>query len=115
MDDVWVRLIIDNCVELSALSLIDTKLSEESIEYLASNLTPTISKLWLTSGIRSRDKCIQMIKMLENRCSNLNELKPSMFRSSSGTSYGIGSQSYQEEQNDSKKLEDFISTFRRYE
>ena len=59
MDDVWVRLIIDNCVELSALSLIDTKLSEESIEYLANNLTPTISKLWLTSGIKSRDKCIK--------------------------------------------------------
>ena len=115
MDDVWIRLIIDNCVELSVLDLIDTQLSEESIEYMANNLTPTISKLWLTSGIKSRDKCMQMIKMLENRCNNLNELKPSMFRSSSGTSYGIGSQSYQKEQNDSKKLEDLISTFRRYE
>ena len=48
MDDVWIRLIIDNCVELSVLDLIDTQLSEESIEYMASNLTPTISKLWLT-------------------------------------------------------------------
>ena len=115
MDDVWIRLIIDNCVELSVLDLIDTQVSEESIEYMANNLTPTISKLWLTSGIKSRDKCMQMIKMLENRCNNLNELKPSMFRSSSGTSYGIGSQSYQKEQNDSKKLEDLISTFRRYE
>ena len=115
MDDGWIRLIIDNCVELSVLDLIDTQVSEESIEYMANNLTPTISKLWLTSGIKSRDKCMQMIKMLENRCNNLNELKPSMFRSSSGTSYGIGSQSYQKEQNDSKKLEHLISTFRRYE
>ena len=115
MDGAWIRLIIDNCVELSVLDLIDTQVSEESIEYMANNLTPTISKLWLTSGIKSRDKCMQMIKMLENRCNNLNELKPSMFRSSSGTSYGIGSQSYQKEQNDSKKLEDLISTFRRYE
>ena len=57
----------------------------------------------------------KMIKILENQCNNLNELKPLMFRSHSGTSYGIGSQSYQKEQNDSKKLEDFISTFRRYE
>jgi hypothetical protein len=118
MDNVWIRLIIDNCVQLSVLDLIDTQLSEESIEYMASNLTPTISKLWLSSGIKSRDKCMQMIKILENRCKNLTELKLSMFRrclSNSGTSYGIGSQSYQEEQNDSKKLEDLISTFRRYE
>ena len=118
MDNVWIRLVIDNCVQLSVLDLIDTQLSEESIEYMASNLTPTISKLWLSSGIKSRDKCMQMIKILENRCKNLTELKLSMFRrclSNSGTSYGIGSQSYQEEQNDSKKLEDLISTFRRYE
>ena len=119
MDDVWIRLIIDNCVELSVLDLIDTKLSEESIEYLANNLTPTISKLWLTSGIKSRDKCMEMIKILENRCNNLTELKLSMYRWNigpfTGISYGIGSQSYEEEQNDSKKLEDFISTFRRYE
>ena len=118
MDNVWIRLVIDNCVQLSVLDLIDTQLSEESIEYMASNLTPTISKLWLSSGIKSRDKCMQMIKILEDRCKNLTELKLSMFRrclSNSGTSYGIGSQSYQEEQNDSKKLEDLISTFRRYE
>ena len=115
----WIQPIIDNCVELSVLDLIDTKLSEESIEYMANNLTPTISKFWLTSGIKSRDKCMQMIKILENRCNNLTELKLSMFRWNigpfTGTSYGIGSQSYQEEQNDSKKLEDLISTFRRYE
>ena len=119
MDDVWIRLIIDNCVGLSVLDLIDTKLSEESIEYIANNLTPTISKLWLTSGIKSRDKCMQMINILENRCNNLNELKPLMFRWNigpfAGTSYGIGSQSYQEEKNDSKKLDDFVSTFRRFE
>ena len=121
IDDVWIRLIIDNCVELSVLDLIDTQLSEESIEYIANNLTPKISKLWLTSGIESRDKCMQMIKMLENRCKNLTELKLTMLRrcrSSPGSSYGsscIGSQSYQEEQKDLKKLEDFISTFRRYE
>ena len=119
MDDVWIRLIIDNCVELSVLDLIDTKLSEESIEYMANNLTPTISKLWLTSGIKSRDKCMQIIKILENRCNNLTELKLSMFRWNigpfTGISYGLGSQSYQEEQNDSKRLEDLISTFRHYE
>ena len=115
----WIQPIIDNCVELSVLDLIDTKLSEESIEYMANNLTPTISKLWLTSGIKSRDKCMQMINILEKRCNNLNELKPLMFRWNigpfAGTSYGIGSQSYKEEKNDSKKLEDLISTFRRYE
>ena len=119
MDNVWIQLIIDNCVELSVLDLIDTKVSEESIEYMANNLTPTISKLWLTSGIKSRDKCMQMINILENRCKNLTELKLSMSRWNigpfTGISYGIGSQSYQEKKNDSKKLEDLISTFRRYE
>ena len=119
MDNAWIRLIIDNCVELSVLDLIDTKLSEESIEYMANNLTPTISKFWLTSGIKSRDKCMEMIKILENRCNNLTELKLSMFRWNigpfTGISYGIGSQIYEEEQNDSKILENLISTFRRYE
>ena len=117
MDNAWIRLIIDNCVELSVLDLIDTQLSEESIEYMASNLTPTISKLWLTSGLKSRDKCMQMIKMLENRCHNLTDLKTLTFNKWLGLRYGIGSQSdvFLKEQNDYKKLEDIVSTFRHYE
>ena len=117
----WIQPIIDNCVELSVLDLVDTQLSEESIEHMAKNLTPTISKLWLTDGnqgpIKSSDKCEQMIKMLEARCPNLTELKPLMFSKWLGMRFGIGSQSnvHLKEQNDSKNLEDITSTFRHYE
>ena len=117
----WIQPIIDNCVELSVLDLLDTQLSEESIEHMAKNLTPTISKLWLTDGnqgpIKSSDKCEQMIKMLEARCPNLTELKPLMFSKWLGMRFGIGSQSnvHLKEQNDSKNLEDITSTFRHYE
>ena len=117
----WIQPIIDNCVELSVLDLLDTQLSEESIEHMAKNLTPTISKLWLTDGnqgpIKSSAKCEQMIKMFEARCPNLTELKPLMFSKWLGMRFGIGSQSnvHLKEQNDSKNLEDIISTFRHYE
>ena len=117
----WIQPIIDNCVELSVLDLVDTQLSEESIEHMAKNLTPTISELWLTDGnqgpIKSSAKCEQMIKMLQNRCHNLTELNPLMFNKWLGMRYGIGSQSnvHLKEQNDSKKLEDIVSTFRHYE
>ena len=117
----WIQPIIDNCVELSMLDLVDTQLSKESIKHMAKNLTPTISKLWLTDGnqgpIKSSAKCEQMIKMLQNRCHNLTELKTLMFKRWLGMRYGIGSQSDVDlkEQNDSKKLEDILTTFRRYE
>ena len=117
----WIQPIIDNCVELSMLDLVDTQLSKESIKHMAKNLTPTISKLWLTDGnqfpIKSSAKCEQIIKMLQNRCHNLTELKTLMFKRWLGMRYGIGSQSDVDlkEQNDSKKLEDILTTFRRYE
>jgi uncharacterized protein YjaG (DUF416 family) len=117
----WIQPIIDNCVELSVLDLVDTQLSEESIEHMAKNLTPTISTLWLSDGnqgpIKSSAKCEQMIKMLENRCHNLTDLKTLTFNKWLGMRYGIGYQSniHLKEQNDSKKLEDIISTFRHYE
>ena len=117
----WIEPIIDNCVELSVLDLVDTQLSEESIEHMAKNLTPTISKLWLTDGnqgpIKSSDKCEKMIKMLEARCPNLTELISLMISKWLGMRYGIGSQSnvHLKEQNDSKNLDDIISTFRHYE
>ena len=41
----WIQPIIDNCSELSVLDLCDTPLSEESIEYVAKNVTTKISKL----------------------------------------------------------------------
>ena len=112
----WIQLIIDNCCELTLLDLSNTNIKEESIEYVAEHLTPKISKLWLT-GIKSDDKCLQIIKILENRCNNLNELQMFQFRIRSGTIYGIGSHSKigAEEQAYLKNMRHIISTFRHYE
>ena len=85
----WIQPIIDNCSELSVLDLCDTPLSEESIDYVAKNVTPKISKLTIYGmPFRSRlfttnyskydlmDKrtlyCQQIIELLEDRCNNLN-------------------------------------------
>ena len=108
----WIGLIIDNCRELIELDLSDTHLSEESIEYLAKNLTPKISQLRLT-GIESGTKCQQIVKMLEDRCNNLTELKMFEIFRRPGLIYGIESyiNSYQERR---KSLRVIISTFRRY-
>ena len=108
----WIGLIIDNCRELIELDLIDTRLSEESIEHVAKHLTPKISQLRLT-GMKSGNKCRQILKMLEERCHNLTELKMFEIVRSPGLIYGIESyiNSYQERR---KSLRDIISTFRRY-
>ena len=109
----WIGLIIDNCRELIELDLSDTHLSEESIEYLAKNLTPKNLQLRLT-GIKSATKCQQIVEMLKDRCNNLTELKMFEIFRRPGLIYGIGSyiNSYQERR---KSLRDIISTFRRYE
>ena len=111
----WIRLIIDNCFELNVLDLRNTYLSEESIEYVAKNVTQKVSKLWLT-GIKSDDKCRQIVKILEDRCNNLNELQ-TFVKWRSGTIYGIGSHSKKDpkEQDYWKKMRDIVSTFRQYE
>ena len=70
----WIQPIIDNCTELRILDLSDTPLSEESIEYVAKNVTPTISKLWLY-GIKSSVFCEKIVQILENRCNNLSKLR----------------------------------------
>lgn len=112
----WIRLIIDNCFELTVLDLSNTYLSEESIEYVAKNVTQKVSKLWLT-GIKSDNKCRQIVEILEDRCNNLNELQTFEFRIRSGTIYGIGSHSKEDpkEQDYWKKMRDIVSTFRQYE
>ena len=111
-----IRLIIDNCFELTVLDLSNTYLSEESIEYVAKNVTEKVSKLWLT-GIKSDNKCRQIVEILEDRCNNLNELQTFEFRIRSGTIYGIGSHSKEDpkEQDYWKKMRDIVSTFRQYE
>ena len=53
----WIQLIIDNCLELNVLDLSTARLSEGSIEYVTKNVTPKISKLWLT-GIKSDTKWV---------------------------------------------------------
>ena len=115
----WIRLIIDNCFELTVLDLSNTYLSEESIEYVAKNVTQKVSKLWLT-GIKSDNKCREIVEILEYRCNNLNELQTFEFRIKSGTIYGIGSHRKidpidPKEKDYLKKIRDIVSTFRNYE
>ena len=108
----WIQLIIDNCLELSVLDLSTACLSKESIEYVTKNVTPKISKLWLT-GIKSEKKCQHMIEKLKDRCSNLTEIKMSQSRGIFGTTYGIRSQSSNQKEKDDLRV--MISTFRSYE
>ena len=77
----WIQPIIDNCPELRVLDLMDTELSEESIEYVAKNVTPKLSKISIcgfpfqtTYDIVTnfRFHCQQKIEKFENRCNNLN-------------------------------------------
>ena len=77
----WIQPIIDNCPELRVLDLMDTELSEESIEYVAKNVTPKLSKISIcgfpfqtTYDIVTnfRFYCQQKIEKFENRCNNLN-------------------------------------------
>ena len=115
----WIRLIIDKCFELTLLDLSNTYLSEESIEYVAKNVTQKVSKLWLT-GIKSDNKCREIVEILEYRCNNLNELQTFEFRIKSGTIYGIGSHRKidpidPKEKDYLKKIRDIVSTFRNYE
>ena len=112
----WIQPIIDNCPELSVLDLDGTPLSEESIKYLAKNVTPKISKLRII-GIGT--KCEQIKKILESRCNNLSELKTSR----SSISYCIHTiQKFRKmninmntEKHDWESSIDIITTFRRYE
>ena len=77
----WIQPIIDNCSELRVLDLMNTELSEESIEYVAKNVTPKLSKITIF-GFPFQTKydlvdnwrsyCQQKIEKFENRCSNLN-------------------------------------------
>ena len=112
----WIQLIIDSCCELNVLDLSNTNLKEESIEYVSKKLTQKISKLWLR-GIKSVTKCEEVIKLLEDRCINLNELEQFEFRVRNGTIYGIGSHNKmdQKERKYLKKMRDFTSNFRCFE
>ena len=112
----WIHSIIDNCCELTLLDLSNTNLKEDSIDYVSKNLTQKISKLWLR-GIKSVAKCEEIIKLLEDRCSNLKELEQFEFRVRNGTIYGIGSHNKmdQKERNYLKKMRDFTSTFKCFE
>ena len=65
-----IQPIIDECVELEELNFFQTRLSEESIDYLVKNITPKLSKLYLFTNL-VQDKHIEV---LVGRCINLTEL-----------------------------------------
>ena len=68
-----VKLIIDNCTELSELAL--SNISKEAVEYLCQNLTPKICKLHLDCRAKI-DFFLptQNIKILSSRCDKLTAL-----------------------------------------
>jgi Leucine-rich repeat (LRR) protein len=65
-----IQPIIDKCVELEQLNFFQTRLSEESIDYLVKNITTKLSKLYLFTNL-VQDKHIEV---LVGRCINLTEL-----------------------------------------
>ena len=128
----WIQPIIDNCSELSVLDLCDTPLSEESIDYVAKNVTPKISKLTIYGmPFRSRlfttnyskfdlmDKrtlyCQEIIELLEDRCNNLNgQLNVFSLMQNFGLS-NIEDVWGNINRNGLLSWRDIVSTFRRYE
>ena len=66
-----VKLIITLCVELTELSIHYTNLSQESIDFICENLTPTIEKFDIRWDDDFGDK---QLKKLLNRCNKLMEL-----------------------------------------
>ena len=66
-----VKLIVTLCVELTELSITYTKLSQESIDFICENLTPTIEKFDIRWDDDFGDK---QLKKLLNRCNKLTEL-----------------------------------------
>ena len=128
----WIQPIIDNCSELSVLDLCDTPLSEESIDYVAKNVTPKISKLTIYGmPFRSRlfttnyskfdlmDKrtlyCQEIIELLEDRCNNLNgQLNVFSLMQNFGLS-NIEDVWGNINRNGLISWRDIVSTFRRYE
>ena len=67
----FIQQIIDQCVELEELTFCQTRLSEESIEYLVRNITPKVSKICLCTNLSVKD---EHIYRLVRRCTNLTEL-----------------------------------------
>ena len=128
----WIQPIIDNCSELSVLDLCDTPLSEESIDYVAKNVTPKISKLTIY-GMPFRSRlfttnyskfdliskrtlyCHQIIELLEDRCNNLNgQLNVFSLMQNFGLS-NIEDVWGNINRNGLLSWRDIVSTFRRYE
>ena len=68
-----VKLIVDNCTELSELAL--SNISQEAVEYLCQNLTPNICKLHLDCRAKIDFYLpTQNIKILSSRCDKLTAL-----------------------------------------
>jgi len=67
----FIQQIIDQCVELEELTFCQTRLSEESIDYLVKNITPKVSKICLCTNLSVKD---EHIYRLVRRCTNLTEL-----------------------------------------
>ena len=67
----FIQQIIDQCVELEELTFCQTRLSEESIDYLVKNITPKVSKICLCTNLSVKD---EHIHILVGRCTNLTEL-----------------------------------------
>ena len=67
----YIQPIVDYCAHLEELDLNNTHLSEESVDYLAKNLTPLILKLCLyqVGGIKD-----EHVNVLVRRCNKLTEL-----------------------------------------
>jgi hypothetical protein len=87
LDFQSIQHIVRNCTELIDLSLYDTGISEEAINYLANNLTPKIRKLNLgcfgSNHVRNAH-----IATLVRRCNNIADLDIS--DSQTGTVYILG-------------------------
>ena len=87
LDFQSIQHIVRNCTELIDLSLYDTGISGEAINYLANNLTPKIRKLNLgcfgSNHIRD-----EHITTLVSRCNNIVDLDIS--DSLTGTVYTLG-------------------------
>ena len=66
-----IQQVVRNCTELKELSLYETDLSEKSIDFLVSNLTPNIEKLDLFDQSFLR---YTHIKKLVTRCHKITEL-----------------------------------------
>jgi hypothetical protein len=66
-----IQQIVENCTELTELSLHLTKLCEKSVDILCSSLTPKIKKLDLFQMSFLKDK---HVKKLVTRCNKITEL-----------------------------------------